>query len=477
MHNVLAMDFIDRHDELERLNSLWERPEGGLAVLWGRRRVGKTRLLIEWSSAHDGLYTVADPSAAPVQRRYFAQGVAERFPGFDEVTYPDWKSLLRRLSGECARRGWRGPLILDEIPHLIAADRSFPGILQNWIDGDARTARMVVAMAGSSQRMMQGAVLDASAPLYGRATEMLEIKPLLPGYLSRAFGSLPPRKIAELHALWGGIPRYWELAQPFGDSLEESLDHLVLDSSGPLHAEPDRLLMQESPSAASLRPILDLIGAGVHRMSEIAGRLGQPATSLSRPLSRLIELGLVKREIPFGEKEKSGKLALYRIEDPFFRLWFSVVAPHRALLAASPRETRLAVWKKLRSNLEAQAWEDLCRASVAFLHTTDSPLGVHGPWMPARRYWRRGEPEWDVVASSVDGEKLLLGEVKWLANPADAGTLRAIAAELEAKGVPSVTRSQKNLIRAAFIPLVRGGVRSSSSIIAVDCRTVLACLV
>lgn len=473
----MVMDFIDRHDELGRLDSLWERPEGGLAVLWGRRRVGKTRLLLEWSSAHDGLYTVADPSSAPVQRRYFAQAVAERFPGFDEVTYPDWRSLLRRLSGECGSRGWRGPLILDELPHLIAADRTLPGILQNWIDGGARTARMVVAMAGSSQRMMQGAVLDASAPLYGRAAELLEIKPLLPGYLSRAFGSLPPRRIAELHALWGGIPRYWELAQPFGDSLEEAVDGLVLDSSGPLHAEPDRLLMQESPSAASLRPILDLIGAGVHRMSEIAGRLGQPATSLSRPLSRLIELGLVKREIPFGEEEKSGKLALYRIGDPFFRLWFSVVAPHRALFAAGPRETRLAVWRKLRLNLEAQAWEDLCRASVPFLHKTDSPLGAPGPWMPARRYWRRGEPEWDVVASSLDGEHLLLGEVKWLEKPADAGTLRAVAAELEANGVPAVVRRPKKIIRAVFVPQVRGGVRSLASAHAVDCRTVLSCLV
>lgn len=344
-------------------------------------------------------------------------------------------------------------------------------------DGGARTARMVVAMAGSSQRMMQGAVLDASAPLYGRAAELLEIKPLLPGYLSRAFGSLPPRRIAELHALWGGIPRYWELAQPFGDSLEEAVDGLVLDSSGPLHAEPDRLLMQESPSAASLRPILDQIGAGVHRMSEIAGRLGQPATSLSRPLSRLIELGLVKREIPFGEEEKSGKLALYRIGDPFFRLWFSVVAPHRSLFAAGPRETRLAVWRKLRPNLEAQAWEDLCRACVPFLHKTDSPLGAPGPWMPARRYWRRGEPEWDVVASSLDGEHLLLGEVKWLEKPADAGTLRAVAAELEANGAPAVVRRPKNIIRAVFVPQVRGSVRSLASAHAVDCRTVLSCLV
>lgn len=450
---------------------------GGLAVLWGRRRVGKTRLLLEWSSLHEGLYTVADPSSAPVQRRYFAQAVAERIPGFDEAMYPDWRSLLNRLSRECGSMGWRGPLILDELPYLILADSALPGILQNWIDGGARTARMVVALSGSSQRMMQGAVLDASAPLYGRASELLEIKPLLPGYMSRAFGSLPPRRIATFHAFWGGIPRYWELARPFGDSLEEAVDRLVLDPSGPLHAEPDRLLLQESPSAASLRPLLDLIGAGVHRMSEIAGRMGQPATSLSRPLARLVELGLVKREIPFGEEERSGKLALYRIGDPFFRLWFSVVAPHRALFAAGSKEIRIEVFRKLRPNLEAQAWEDLCRASVAFLHRTDSPVGVPGPWLPARRYWRRGEPAWDLVASSLDGERLLLGEVKWLEKPADARTLRAVAAEREAKGVPAAIRQPKQVIRANFVPQSKGGNRPPESVQVVDCETVLSCLV
>lgn len=141
---------------MKRLEVLFSRSPGGLAVVWGRRRVGKTRLLLEWSSKHEGLYTVADQSAPSVQREFLAESVSKRFPGFAAVTYPDWRSLLERLSSESAQSKWTGPIIFDEFPHLVSADRSLSSIFQNWVDHEAATAGLIVAIAGSSQRMMQG---------------------------------------------------------------------------------------------------------------------------------------------------------------------------------------------------------------------------------------------------------------------------------------------------------------------------------
>ncbi len=471
------MKFIDRTREMERLAALWGRPEGGLAVLWGRRRVGKTRLLLEWSAARDGLYTVADQSAASVQRAWFAQAVSTRFSGFADVTYPDWRSLLRRLATECAGRRWKGPIILDELPYLVAADAAFPSVLQNWIDHDLRRAGIVAAVAGSSQRMMQGAVLDASAPLYGRAAELLELQPLLPGYIEEAFAPVGPRQAVELYSVWGGIPRYWELAAGFAGSLERAVDRLVLDPAGPLHREPARLLLEESPPATALRPLLDLIGAGCRRVSEIAGRLGQPATSLARPLARLVQMGLVRRDLPYGESEKSSKQAIYRIADPFFRFWFSVVAPHQARLAGSPEETRLLLWQTRRPELESECWEEVCRAAVPYLHRLGGPLGTAGPWEPARRYWKGQGPEWDVVASAPDGTRLLLGEAKWLSRPADSATLESIAAQLAGKGeMPAPQARGRRAVLAVFVPEVLAGSRAPEGVHVVDARSVLACL-
>jgi DNA-binding IclR family transcriptional regulator len=274
------------------------------------------------------------------------------------------------------------------------------------------------------------------------------------------------------------MPRYWELAAECRGGLDAAVDRCVLDPLGPLHREPDRLLQEEMPPAVSLRPILDVIGMGAHRLSEIAGRVGQPATSLARPLGRLVDLGLVQRERPYGEPEKGGKRAIYRIADPFVRMWFRVVAPHRAQLAQAPAEARLQLWREAREALFAEAWEDLCRLSVARLNGArpKSSLARLGPWRPASRCWLASEAEWDVVAHSGDGRRLLVGEAKWSAQPATAAGLRAIAAELAAKGAPPVAKHDEEVVRAVFVPRVAKGTETPEGCHLVGAAEVLAAL-
>ena len=125
-----------RGAEPARLDALVERGQDGLVALWGRRRVGKTRLLLEWSSRHDGLYSVADLSSEPVQRAYLADALSLRFPGFGEAAYPDWRTLLRALAREARRR-----LVRDHLPRLLS---------ENWED----LCRRAVPRRGSASRFV-----------------------------------------------------------------------------------------------------------------------------------------------------------------------------------------------------------------------------------------------------------------------------------------------------------------------------------
>ena len=376
----------------------------------------------------------------------------------------EWRTRRR------TRSGWRGPFVLDELPYLIASDSTLTGVLQSWVD--SAPGRSTLVVSGSSQRMMHGVILSAGAPLYGRAREAFAVRPLKPGYLADLFPAVEARDLVALYALWGGMPRYWELAEPFGLDLESAVDTLVLDPAGPLHLEPDRLLLEEVPPATALRPLLDVIGAGAHRVSEIAGRLGWPASSLARPLAALTGMGLVRRETPFGSDPRSGKRSLYRIDDPFLRLWFRVVAPGRAALAQAPRETRLAYWRRHRAGLEAQAWEELCRMAVPFLHrAAGSALADLGPWEPAQRYWRRNEPEHDVVARSVDGRRLLIGEAKSTSRPVPAASLRCRPSTPPVAGVGDL-----EIVPVVFAPLGTTGPAVESGVHVVDARTVFGVL-
>jgi AAA+ ATPase superfamily predicted ATPase len=323
----MRLKFLDRRNERLRLMRAFSQREGSLCCLYGRRRCGKSRLLQEVLPKRSSVYFVGDEREPSLQRFAVAAAVAGLIPGFDQVTYADWSSLLERWWREAPEGA---VLALDEFPYLASGSRELPSILQKLIDG-YRSRRVHIVIAGSSQRMMQGFVLEAAAPLYGRAREIIEVGPLGAAWLGTAFGYSRAIDVMEAYSIWGGVPLYWELAREYGSN-DEAIKELVLDPLGVLHAEPRRLLLEDLRETAQAASILSLIGRGCNRVSEIAARLEKPATSLARPLSRLIELGLVRRERPFGASQHDSKKSIYRIRDPFFLFWFRYVEPNRSLL-------------------------------------------------------------------------------------------------------------------------------------------------
>jgi hypothetical protein len=455
------MDFLNRSSELQRLRSAYRRKEGALVIVYGRRRIGKTRLLLEWTVASGGIYSVADQSTADVQRSHFAAVVAERLPGFADVQYTSWQALLDRLAHDAMQAKWRGPIVFDEFPYLVTESPELPSVMQRWVDHDAKRARLAVAIAGSSQRMMQGLVRDASAPLFGRAREILALRPLDPFYAGKALDIQEGADIVSAYAAWGGVPRYWELAVGVRGNLMSRIDHLVLDPRGPLHREPDRLLLEELPPAVETRPLLDAIGSGAHRVSEIGVRIGRPATSMARPLERLLAMGLIRRDVPFGESEKSGRRSLYMIDDPFFRLWFRVVAPHRAQLVSGSRAVRLALLRRYWPGLLARTWEDLCRRWMPRAGGNSS-IAQRGPWEPGCRWWHGEAAEWDVVSRSLDGKTLMLGEAKWSARPQRLSDIKRAAEEIRGKQKPTIALFAGNALvtYVLFVPALDRGARA-----------------
>lgn len=466
------MKFIDRKQEMERLRHLVGLAKGGVAVVWGRRRVGKTRLLLEWAQQNNGVYYTADESAASVQRKYFSLALEKALPGFSEVDYPDWAALLKRLAQDALAKKWRGPIIIDELPYLVMESPELSSVLQKFIDHEAKQAKLVITLCGSSQRMMQGAILDASAPLYGRASELIKLAPISAGYLGDALEIKDPRELIQNYSIWGGIPRYWELVVNAGGSLIENIDKLILDPMGPLNDEPHRLLLEEDPPAVSLRPILDAIGLGANRLSEIATRLEKQATSLGRPMQRLIELDIVNREVPFGDEEQNSKRVLYKLKDPFIRFWFHVVAPKRSFFAQAAPATRRHILKEALPPIFSITWEELARRAVPYLSE-----GLDSLYGQASRYWHGKGPEWDILAESIDGKSLFVGEAKWIEKaPSESWIMKEID-HLKSKGLPPIKRHPNaKVVYGLFIPEKPKKIALPPNVILWDAHDVLKAL-
>jgi AAA+ ATPase superfamily predicted ATPase len=268
--------------------------------------------------------------------------------------------------------------------------------------------------------MMMGLLLDASAPLYGRATELIRLAPMRIECLVDALHTSTPLQSLENWAVWGGVPRYWEIAADY-DNLWQAVSETVLDPLGVLHREPERLLLDDMRDIVQPLSILSLIGRGSHRISEIAGRLGKQATSISRPISRLQELDYIERRIPFGQSPRKSKLSYYSLKDSFLRFWFRFVEPEMSLLESGGKEFVLESIRTSWNQYLGHVWEDLVRTSIPRMIIDE----LH--WGPASGWWsgrREHGIELDIVSASPERKgELLIGEAKLRISPDDIETL------------------------------------------------------
>jgi AAA+ ATPase superfamily predicted ATPase len=237
--------------------------------------------------------------------------------------------------------------------------------------------------------------LNRSAPLYGRARKLLHIEPMSYAAFCMAC-RLNPADMESFtrFALVGGIPKYWEFVESKASAIDLA-DELFFGFAPYLDQEPVRILRDEGISGANAVSVLEVIGRGAEKPSEMAARLGTVQTNLSRLLQQLLDASVLAREIPFGESPRSTKKTRYRIQDPALRFWFRVYSPHRTRWQHYSKAEKL----KLLHDHASTVFEDFCRQQHP----------------GASRYWE-GDLEFDFVRTEQRGqgrESAVVSEVKW----------------------------------------------------------------
>ena len=419
------MQFLDRIEERRRIDRLLDSLSGRCCCLYGRRRCGKTRLLQECLAGRsDVLYHVADRSSRAAQIARFLKEAEILNPAFRAASCRDWSSAMDLWA---ALAPDESILVFDEFPYLVEQDDSLTSVLQRIVDKLPDTRRKIF-ISGSSQRMMQGFVLKASEPLYGRAHEILPILPLSFGWMKTAFPRMSPWERLKAWGVWGGVPRYWEL-QDDEPKLWDAVRRNVCSPLGVLRNEPRFLLLDDIGDVAQASAVLSFIGDGAHRASEIAARMSRPLTDMSRPFQRLTELGIVAKDVPFGA-DSNCKKSFYRIHDQFLDFWYTFVHPNWSKTDFLETDEEKALFDRQYMPYLGGVWERLVRDEIQ----RKSLPGFDGRLCNAARWWGAGldrrPMELDIVAESLDRETLFVGEAKLSMSAADAGRIRA---ELEAK--------------------------------------------
>ncbi len=412
MSERITKDFIDRGRELALLEELWGRGGFALVVVYGRRRVGKTRLLLEFARGKRLLYYSAIEAPLEALRADFSRAVRAQLgvpASGDPVELLEW----------LASTGQRALVILDEFQYMVEADPSLPSRLQRSIDTVLSRSGLMLVVCGSAVSFFERELLAYRSPLFGRSSASLRLGPLGFPEVRRYLSGYSAEEAAAAYGVVGGTPAYLRLLDPSRGVLE-NLRRLLRPGS-PFCEEAPNLLRQELREPRTYMGLLAALAEGLRRGSEVAGAAGVDARTLPKYLAVLEELDIVTRVPKVG-----GRGSRLDFRDNYFRFWFTFVYRLRHLLEAGLVEEAVEHVEEGLPAYMGAVYESLIRELLPALYRAGlvpvRPVEV-GAW------WSR-RAEVDVVAREP-GRATAFAEVKW--RVVSGGEALEALRELEAK--------------------------------------------
>lgn len=415
--------FIGRAQELNTLNRLYASNKFEFAVIYGRRRVGKTALLNEFIGEKKVIYFTGVESNAKQNLENFSQSIIECNTGIPASTsFASFQSALEYVFHLAEKE--RIILAIDEYPYVARSSKSLSSTLQLLIDKNKDTSKLMLILCGSSMSYMEDHVLAYKAPLYGRRTAQMKIQPFSFEETCLYLSGMSDEDKAMMYGIVGGTPQY--LLQVNSKlSVEDNIKNIYLNPTSFLFEEPINLLKQEVREPAIYTAIITAIATGSSRMSEISSKVGEDTNVCATYLKNLVALGIVRKETPYGEK--ASRKSIYAIEDHMFRFWYRFVLENNSLIARGATDLAYNRIKPYITDYMGKVFEDICTQYLwKLLLAGRSPVQFRS----LGRWWgndprNRSQTEIDIMGEQ-DKDTALFGECKWTNEKVDLGVLETL---------------------------------------------------
>ena len=379
-----------------------------MAMVWGRRRVGKTALVRRFADGRRAVFHTGAGRGQGTELTLLARGV--RGIGGTGVRdlvargYTDWDDALDHLAVVAEREPLL--LVLDEFPELTVTSPELPNLLRAFLDRSQGQTRLRILLCGSAVRYME-ALQQQRQPLYGRMDLTVAVHPFAPWEAALMLPELRPAERAVVYGIVGGVPMYlawWDQAAPLAENLRE----LACQPGARLLTEGELILATEAEAGEYPRAVLHAIATGSTRHNEIRDVIRADPTRL---LDRLVSLRLIERVQPVTETARTRR-RVYRIADNFLAFYLDVLTRYRSEIEAGLGPTILQVLFDSLDDHQGGRWEAAFQQHVRRLAASgefgDRVVAV-GPFWTAD-----GHNEIDVVALAGRARTpILVGEAKW----------------------------------------------------------------
>ena len=402
--------FVDRERELEFLERKYKEEGAQLIIIYGRRRIGKTELLLRFAEGKKYIYFLCEKTVMELNVQKMAKKMAEylRRESFARISFVDWEDLFREFL-EWKAKDEKTVIIMDEFPYLIEIDRGVVSLFQKiWDIYLSRRDDIMLVLCGSSVGLMETDVLGYRSPLHGRRTGQWKVSELEIPYIKDFAPKYSFTEILYVYGAFGGVPAYLRKLDP-RLGFFENLRRLFLEKGAVLYEEAENILRQELREPRNYKLILEALAEGKRRVSEIANATGLDKAAVSRYIGTLELLDIVSYETPILGKPKTKK-RLYYIRDNYFNFWFRYIHPNKDLVEENRGDQLLEEIVSDYDNYMGEIFEKIARR---FLLKARLPIRLH---KLGRHWWKtsRGEAlEIDLLGYDKKREKYLIAEVKW----------------------------------------------------------------
>ncbi len=420
--------FIGRERELDALDKLYYSDKFEFAVIYGRRRVGKTALINKFIDDKKAIYFMGVESNAKQNLENFSKSIMECASGIDvEMSFSSFQSAIEYVFKISENE--RLILAIDEYPYVARSSKSLASTLQLLIDKYKDTSKLMLILCGSSMSYMEDNVLAYKSPLYGRRTAQMKISPFDFEETCQYFKSLPDEDKALIYGIAGGTPQYL-LQMSDKLSIEDNIKNTYLNPISFLYEEPTNLLKQEVREPAIYTAIITAIAAGASRMSEISSKVGEDTNVCATYIKNLINLGIVQKETPY--REKVSRKSVYSIEDNMFRFWYRFVPDNNSIIARGAADL---AYKRIEPQLPyymGKVFEEICKQYLwKQLLSGKCPV----EFSSLGRWWgtnpkEKTQEEIDIMGEQ-DKNTALFAECKWTNEKVDLGVLETLVKRSE----------------------------------------------
>lgn len=407
------MRFYNRENEiaeLKRICNLSFTHNSRMTVLTGRRRIGKTSLIKKAFEDSDApmLYFFTGRKAEAALVDDFVSEIHDKLHGYVPEGLMSVTGVLRHLF-ELAKTE-RFTLVIDEFQEFMTVNPSVFSDLQNLWDSYRLDTKMNLVLSGSVMSMMRRIFTDAHEPLFGRADNIINLRPFRIKVVKEILKDYNPEytngDLLALYSITGGIPKYIELFCDNGHVTEESMLRFSVSYMSPFIDEGRNLLITEfGRDYGTYFSILLAIAQGRTSQAEITAALGGMA--IGGHLERLENTyNIISKFRPVMSKPGSKNTVRFRISDNFMQFWFRFIERNRSMIELDNYDDLREVVMRDYPAYSGLMLEKYFRQKL----TEEGGFREMGSWWEAKA--GKEANEIDIVGIRTEGKSALVAEVK-----------------------------------------------------------------